>query len=107
MKPTLRSLCALTIVYLSLAAYAPAETTPHGEILWDTYGVPHIHGKTEAGVFYGFGYAQAQSHGNLVIHLYGESRGRASCEGEKESPSSELRVICHHVMYIAFGRASQ
>ena len=47
MKPTLRSVCALTIVSLSLAASAAAETTPHGEILWDTYGVPHIHGKTE------------------------------------------------------------
>jgi acyl-homoserine-lactone acylase len=50
----------------------------HGEILWDTYGVPHIYGKTEADVFYGFGYAQMQSHGNMLLHLYGESRGRAS-----------------------------
>jgi acyl-homoserine-lactone acylase len=97
MKPTLRSLCALTIVYLSLAAYAPAETTPHGEILWDTYGVPHIHGKTEAGVFYGFGYAQAQSHGNLVIHLYGESRGRASEYWGKEFVDSDKWVIINGI----------
>jgi acyl-homoserine-lactone acylase len=49
-----------------------------GEILWDTYGVPHVYGKDEAAVFYGFGYAQAQNHGNIVVHLYGEARGRAA-----------------------------
>ena len=29
------------------------------EILWDTYGVPHVYGTTAAAVFYGYGYAQA------------------------------------------------
>ena len=33
------------------------------EILWDKYGVPHIYGKDAAAVFYGYGYAQALSHG--------------------------------------------
>lgn len=45
------------------------------EILWDTYGVPHIYGKDEAAVFYGYGYAQAQSHADEILRLYGESRG--------------------------------
>ncbi len=49
-----------------------------GEILWDSYGVPHVYGKDEAAVFYGFGYAQAQNHGDIVVHLYGEARGRAA-----------------------------
>jgi len=49
-----------------------------GEILWDSYGVPHIYGKDEAAIFYGFGWAQAQNHGDVVIHLYGEARGRAA-----------------------------
>ena len=49
-----------------------------GEILWDSFGVPHIYAKTEAGTFYGFGYAQAQSHGDLLLHMYGESRGKAA-----------------------------
>jgi acyl-homoserine-lactone acylase len=51
---------------------------PHGDILWDTYGVPHVFAKNREGIFYGFGYAQAQAHGNLLLHLYGESRGRAA-----------------------------
>ena len=48
------------------------------EILWDTYGVPHIYGKDTQNVFYAFGWAQMQSHGNLILSLYGQARGRAS-----------------------------
>ncbi|WP_263408877.1 penicillin acylase family protein [Terriglobus tenax] len=55
-----------------------SESSPHGQIVWDTYGVPHIFAKNTAGLFYGFGYAQAKGHGSLLLHLYGESRGRAA-----------------------------
>ncbi|UAL09247.1 penicillin acylase family protein [Caulobacter segnis] len=57
---------------------APKSFAGRGEILWDSYGVPHIYGKDDAAVFYGFGWAQAQNHGDVVIHLYGEARGRAA-----------------------------
>jgi acyl-homoserine-lactone acylase len=76
-----------TIWLTTLAAMAaiPASSAPStgtqwggGEILWDSFGVPHIYAKTEEGGFYGFGYAQAQSHGNLLIHMLGEARGRAA-----------------------------
>jgi len=67
---------------LGLAAASPAATPQRyaggGEILWDTFGVPHVYAKTEAGAFWGFGYAQAQSHGDLLLKLYGEARGRAA-----------------------------
>jgi acyl-homoserine-lactone acylase len=71
---------------VALATVAmPAATAPKqgsawgdGEILWDSFGVPHVYAKTEAGAFYGFGYAQAQNHGNLVIHLFGEARAKAA-----------------------------
>ncbi|MBP7776487.1 MAG: penicillin acylase family protein [Acidobacteria bacterium] len=53
---------------------APARN----EILWDTYGVPHIYGTTTTAVFYGYGYAQAQSHADEIFRLYGESRGRGA-----------------------------
>jgi acyl-homoserine lactone acylase PvdQ len=48
------------------------------EILWDQYGVPHIYGRDTAAVFYGYGYAQAKSHGDEILRLYGESRGRGA-----------------------------
>ena len=63
---------------------APAAATPKNEILWDSYGVPHVYGTTAAAVFYGYGYAQAQSHADEILRLYGESRARgAEYWGEK------------------------
>jgi acyl-homoserine-lactone acylase len=100
MKKLLRRISTMSALSVLLAASAlstHAETTPHGEILWDTYGVPHIYGKTETGVFYGFGYAQAQSHGNLLIHLYGEARGRAAEYWGKEFLSSDQWVLVNGI----------
>lgn len=48
------------------------------EILWDSYGVPHIYGKDAESVFYGYGWAQLQSHANTVLRLYGEARGKGA-----------------------------
>lgn len=61
------------------APIAAAQNAPtKNEILWDTYGVPHIYGRTAAAVFYGYGYAQAHSHGDEILRLYGESRARGA-----------------------------
>lgn len=48
------------------------------EILWDSWGVPHIYGADSEGLFYAFGWAQMQSHGDLILRLYGQARGRAA-----------------------------
>ena len=48
------------------------------EILWDTYGIPHIYGQDVKSAFRAFGSAQMQSHGNLLLRLYGQARGRAA-----------------------------
>ncbi|KCZ87235.1 acylase [Hyphomonas jannaschiana] len=58
-----------------IAAETPAAD---GEILWDTYGVPHIYGTDAETVFYGYGYAQANSHANTIFRLYGEARGKGA-----------------------------
>jgi len=47
-------------------------------ILWDTWGVPHIFGKDEESLFHTQGWAEMQSHGNLILRLYGQARGRAA-----------------------------
>jgi len=59
----------------------PMDTTavdPRVELLWDSYGVPHIHGDDPAAMFYAFGWAQMHSHANLILQLYGQARGRAA-----------------------------
>ena len=54
------------------------------EILWDTYGVPHIYAKNDESLFYAYGWAQAKNHGDLVLQLYGQARGKgAEYWGEK------------------------
>ena len=58
-----------------LAAGCAADQT---EILWDRYGVPHVFANTEPELFRGFGYAQMKSHGDLLLRLYGQGRGRGA-----------------------------
>ena len=67
---------ALLVAFI-LAAGA-AQAAPRAEILWDRYGVPHIFAADRESMFYAHGWAQAQAQGNLLLLLYGESRGRAA-----------------------------
>jgi acyl-homoserine-lactone acylase len=48
------------------------------EILWDTWGVPHVFAGDAPGAAYGFGWAQMHSHGNAILRLYGLARGRGA-----------------------------
>lgn len=51
---------------------------PRVELLWDSYGVPHIFADDETALFFAHGFAQMQSHADLLLRLYGQSRGRAA-----------------------------
>lgn len=64
------------IIFSILAAGTAAAAAP--EILWDQYGVPHIFASDRESMFYAEGWAQAQAQGNLLLLLYGQSRGRAA-----------------------------
>lgn len=66
------------VLLLSVAMGAPSVEAKNTEILWDTYGIPHIYGRDVPGAFRAFGWAQMQSHGNLILRLYGQARGRAA-----------------------------
>lgn len=63
---------------LLLGFYLPSVSATPTEILWDTYGIPYIYASNNKQLFYSFGWAQAQSHGNLILRLYGQGRGRAA-----------------------------
>ncbi len=56
------------------SAISPAGT----EILWDTYGVPHIYAKDRNSLAYAFGWAQMRNHSDLLLRLVLQGRGRAS-----------------------------
>ncbi len=48
------------------------------EILWDTWGIPHIYATSEEMLYYMAGRAQMKNHANLILKLYGESRGKSA-----------------------------
>lgn len=62
---------------LASAACGPRNQGPT-EILWDRWGVPHIHAADAGELFRAFGWAQMRNHANLILRLYGEARGRAA-----------------------------
>ncbi|MEW6496538.1 MAG: acylase [Cyanobacteriota bacterium] len=66
------------VLALGVTIRNPAIGSIRTEILWDTWGVPHIYGKNAEELFQAFGWAQMQSHGNLILRLYGQARGRAA-----------------------------
>lgn len=62
---------------LAAAACGPGDQGPT-EILWDRWGVPHIHAADPGELFRAFGWAQMKNHANLILRLYGQARGRAA-----------------------------
>ena len=68
--------CGVLVLLLNIRN--PAAGSERTEILWDSWGVPHIYGKDAKGLFQAFGWAQMQSHGDLILRLYGQARGRAA-----------------------------
>ena len=68
----------LIVVFRTSSGAQVVASTQTAEILWDTWGVPHIFAKNDAGAFYAFGKAQMHSHGDLILRLYGQARGKGS-----------------------------
>lgn len=62
------------------------------EIIWDHYGVPHIYAESEEQMYYGFGWAQMQSHADLILRLYGQARGRAAEYWGEEFLGSDTKI---------------
>ena len=82
---------ALAAALALAACSAPGSSSRTTEILWDTWGVPHIYAPNDAQAFKAYGYAQMQAHGNLLMKLYAESRGRAAeYWGESHLPTDRF-----------------
>src|SRR5258708_27880170 len=47
-------------------------------VLWDSWGVPHIFAPDNEALFYGFAYAQMHNNADLLLPPYVEARGRAA-----------------------------
>ncbi len=70
----MRALFLVLLLLLVASRGADAKT----RILWDTYGVPHIYASDRESMFYAHGWAQMRNQADLLLLLYGQSRGRAA-----------------------------
>ena len=69
--------CLLATLILATAAGAQ-QPNRRAEILWDTYGVPHIFAQNRNSLAYAFGWAQMQNHSDLMLRLVAQARGNAA-----------------------------
>lgn len=63
---------------LSFSCIQDSEKSISTEIVWDTYGVPHIYAQNAEDMYYAYGWAQMHNHADLILKLYAQSRGRAA-----------------------------
>jgi acyl-homoserine-lactone acylase len=94
----LQVLISLFILVISLQSIKGGSSDINAEkmarevtIYRDTYGVPHVFGKTDAATVFGFAYAQAEDYFWLIEDNYIRSIGRASeVYGEQTLDSDRL-----------------
>ena len=69
---------SIFFIFLVLITTSCVEPPNDAEILWDHYGIPHIYAQNPDDLFYAYGWAQTHAHGNLLLRLYGQARGRGA-----------------------------
>ena len=85
------AIVASVFLALVLITCSEGKSDKRTEILWDRWGVPHVYAADEAEMYHAFGWAQMQSHANLILKLYAESRGMGSeIFGERYFESDRL-----------------
>jgi len=77
---------------LLLGATHAQEGPARPEILWDSWNVPHVYAEDAADLAYAFGWAQAQSHGDLILRLYAQARGEAAAVLGEDMLDSDRRI---------------
>ena len=96
------------VAKLGSSLFAPPEGK--ARILRDSYGVPHIYGRTDEDVAFGFGYAQAEDHLLQMLKNFRQARGRlAEIEGTSALKLDEmaLRWRIHSVAGERYGDISE
>ena len=66
----------IVVSFLTISCAQPEKIET--EIAWDTWGVPHITANTVEELFFAQGWAQMHNHANLILELYGSSRGKGA-----------------------------
>lgn len=74
----MRTVLSMVLAAFSLCVSADAAQLGHVEILRDTWGIPHVFADTDAGAFYGLGYASAEDRAFQMSYSLRIIQGRLS-----------------------------
>jgi len=69
---------SLLISTLFINTSCNSQENQKTRIDWDSWGVPHIYAETTNELFYAQGWAQMHNHANMILELYGHSRGKGA-----------------------------
>lgn len=95
------------LLIILVAGLLSCTRTGETEILWDNWGVPHIYAQSAADMYKAFGYAQMNNHANLILKLYGESRGKAAEYWGKDHLLSDRKILLFDIPSIASSNYSE
>jgi acyl-homoserine-lactone acylase len=77
------------VILIFLLSCSGKKPGYENEILWDTWGIPHIYADTDSSLYKMMGWAQMRNHGNLLLKLYGEARAK-SAEYWETDPEKDI-----------------
>ncbi|WP_222931370.1 acylase [Xanthovirga aplysinae] len=81
------------LIFLSVMSISCSQTeNKETQIAWDTWGVPHITADKIEDLFYAQGWAQMHNHANLILKLYGSSRGKGAEYWGKSELENDMLV---------------
>jgi len=90
-----RSFLASLLLIIFLNTSCKSQKKQDAQIAWDSWGVPHITADNIEDLFYAQGWAQMHNHANLILELYGSSRGKGA---EYWGPSKLQNDILIHTL---------
>ncbi len=79
-------------IFLIAACNSFAQTEKPAQIAWDIWGVPHISANNTEDLFFAQGWAQMHNHANLILKLYGSSRGKGAEYWGKERLQNDMLI---------------
>lgn len=80
----------IVVSFLTISCAQPEKIET--EITWDTWGVPHITANTIEELFFAQGWAQMHNHANLILELYGSSRGKGAEYWGQEKLQNDILI---------------
>jgi penicillin G amidase len=108
-KAGVNPLLVIALLWLSLAMRHDAVAAPPAafgqiEVLRDVWGIPHVFSDTDAGAFYGLGYATAEQRGFQMTYSLRSIQGRlAEILGDPPHPTGAGTVPEHDRKMRHFG----